>query len=91
MTVAEQLDTIRDLAHDLYGGRAETVDRDGYGFYRMDDFEYGAEFFARPLTSLSSDEAFKTRRELGRQVADYADSPGADPDIVEMNGFAIRL
>ncbi|PCG81235.1 hypothetical protein CIB93_36475 [Streptomyces sp. WZ.A104] len=91
LTAADQLDTIRELAQELYGNRAETVDRGGFGYYRVDDYEYGAEFVARPLDSLDTIRATELRHELSHHVAEYADDPEADPDRIEDQGQTVRL
>ncbi|MEU3904204.1 hypothetical protein AB0F20_10330 [Streptomyces goshikiensis] len=90
LTAADQLDTIRELADELYGGRAETVDRLGFGFYRADDYAYGAELCA-PTAVPDSIAATKLRHELSHHVAEYAEDPEADSDRIEDKGQTVRL
>lgn len=91
LSAADQLDTIRELADELYGGRAETVDRLGYGFYRADEYAYGAEYCTRTAVGIDSIQATKLRHELSLHVAEYAEDPGADSDRIEDQGQTVRL
>ncbi|WP_327258251.1 hypothetical protein [Streptomyces sp. NBC_01244] len=91
LTAADQLDTIRELAHELYAGRAETVDRAGFGYYRADEYAYGSEFCAPTRVALDSIAATKLRHELALHVAEYAEDPEADPDQVMDQGETVRL
>ncbi|MEV6957224.1 hypothetical protein [Streptomyces sp. NPDC051183] len=91
LTAADQLDTIRELADELYGGGAETVDRLGYGFYRADEYAYGAEYCTPTAVGLDSVQAVKLRHELSLHVAEYAEDPEADADHVEDQGQTVRL
>jgi hypothetical protein len=83
LTAADQLDTIRELAAELYGDRAETVDRFGYGSYEATHYDFGTIIYANLLEHLDDDQATALRRELASHVAEYIADPEADPDRIE--------
>ncbi|MGA5820038.1 hypothetical protein ACPC54_19500 [Kitasatospora sp. NPDC094028] len=84
LTAADQLDTIREIASELYGDRAETVDRFGHGSYEVTNYDFGTfTIYANLLGHLDDDQSTVLRHELAAHVAEYLADPEADPDRIE--------